>query len=361
MYQLFKDVQMQRQTKIDSPRFIFVRNMLLKEMTRIRNYNRESNIVVNGEHIVNQLLLNLNVALSRDLESYVRVCSVETERLARTFRLVHPVVDNPKPLSGHFYNADTKEFIILHANAFDYNRAYEDWTRISPIKIHYHSYTDMSMGIPNGNYSSPNGESGYAVISINLPMLAVQYKAWVDKVNDLREFKTQTVNFIHQYPVTNMLYRHMDIVLINRMMAIYRDKPVAPFKSVHAIAVSNLSSAVDEVLNTRINIIKAGQYKFDQLFNIFGCLVSPTWFNLIRPIDLVPVRSVKWVLELQVIAFFEFFLEVRRASGGNYNNMELTRALRDIRNLDNDAMYYKSHFPDIDRRLKNLKTLLSTL
>jgi hypothetical protein len=178
MYQLFKDYQLNRNTKLDVADFLHVRKTLLREMSRISIYYNTSNFVVDNDHLINQLLLNLNVSTSRDLESYVRVCSHETERLARTFKLVHPVVSQPKSHYGTFYNADTREFIILHSNEFDYNKAYKQWRKLVPIKVHSHSFTDISGAPIDGTYKNSLGESGHAVISINLPMLALQHRAW---------------------------------------------------------------------------------------------------------------------------------------------------------------------------------------
>lgn len=333
---------------------------MLRELTRITDYYRTSSFVVDGDHLINQLLLHLNVSLNRDIESYVRMCGYETERLARVFRLVNPVVGDPKPYSGTFYNNDTKEFIILHANQFDFNKAYDDWEKLVPIKVHAHGFTDTACDIPDGTYMNSLSESGYAVISINLPMLALQYKAWVDKVNSKQEFKTQTVNYVYQYPITNMIWRHLDIAIVNRLITKYRGLPVAPYKRAHPIANINLDDRLDLVIARRLDIIKSGDYKFDQLFNIFECLNQSDWMTVLRPIDVAPVRSVKWVLELQVLNYFQFFLEVRRDANGAYNVSELTRALRDLRNLNNDATYFKSAHRDLDLKIGAIKTIIES-
>lgn len=358
MYQLFKDVSNNRNTRIDSPEFAYVQKTILREMAKISQYYRSSNYVVKGDHLINQLLLHLNVSLKRDIESYVRVCAQETERLARVFRLVNPVVSRPEPRVGEFYNADTKEFIILHAGDFDYMKAYDQWENIVPIKVHAHSFTDTTMSVPNGNYKNNLSEGGYSVISINLPMLALQYKAWMDKVQSRQEHKTQTVNFIYQYPLVNMQHRHMELVLINRLINKYRGFDVAAFKGVHPVTVTNIDSHLDRLIEKRIAIINAGEYKFDQLFNIFGCLRHRNWFGVLRPLDIAPVRSVRWVLEIQVLHYFQFFIETR--GGRQFNNQEISRAARDIRYLSNDSTYFKSAHPYIEGKLYDLRTLLES-
>lgn len=358
MYQLFKEVSRSRNTKIDSPEFPNARRILLREMTKISQYYRTSNFVVKGDHLINQLLLHLNVSIQRDIESYVRICSQETERLARVFKLINPVVSDPSIRTGEFYNADTKEFIILHAEEFDYVKAYERWESIVPVKVHTHEFTDLNMGICNGKYVNSLAEGGYSVISINLPLLALQYKAWVDKVQSRQEYKTQVVNFIHQYPIVNMQHRHMEIAVINRLMNTYRGLPVASFKSTHPMAVSNVDAHMDRVIRTRVDIINSGEYKFDQLFTIFSCLKRTDWFSVIKPIDIAPVRSVKWVLEIQILNYFEFFLQTR--GNRSYNKQEITRALRDLRHLSSDNSYFKTAFPSIEARVDNLRLLLES-
>lgn len=359
MYQLFKSDIFNRNTKNDAPDFLFARRMLLKEMTRIRNYYRESNRVVKGDHILNQLLLNLNVSLQRDLESYVRTCSIETERLARAFRLIHPVVDDPLCLQGEFYNGGCNEFVILHSNEFDYLKAYSNWKNLTPIRVHNHPFSDLTCGIADGNYVNSLSETGTVIISINLPLLALQYRAWQEKVNQHLEYQNPVVNFIHQFPITNMIYQHMEITLFNRMVKIYNQTPTPQYKSIHPLAVSNLDEQVDKVLSSRINLLKTGNYKFDQFFSIFDCLTRQTFFEVIRPLDIAPVRSVKWVLEMQTLSYFEFFLQVRQDTQGKYNGYEISRSLRDIRLLENDATYFKANFQELNNRLKRLRTLVA--
>lgn len=360
MYQLFKDNTTIRNYKNEPASFINLRTIMLREISRVKAYHCKSNYVVNGDHLINQLLLHLNVSTERDIESYVRICGIETERLARVFNLVHPVVSKPEINSGHFYNSDTKEFIILHSEEFDYNRAYNKWDKLVPIKVHSHNFTDVDFRIPDGKYTNSNYEGGYSVISINLPMLALQYKAWLDKVRSKQEYKTQTVNFIYQYPLVNMLDRHLEITIINRLMNMYYGKPVAKYKSAHPIVTTNVDIQLDNILNSRIKIIKSGKYKFDQLFTMFEGLKRRDWLTILRPIDISPVRSVKWVLELQVLDYFEFFVHVRKDVGGNYNNMELTRAVRDIINLNYDSTYFKSAYRNLNDKLYNLKILIQS-
>lgn len=360
MYQLFKDYPAQRNTKVDAVDFLYVRRTMLRELTRVTTYYKNSNFVVKGDHLINQLLLQLNVSLSRDLESYVRACGYETERLARAFRLINPVVSDPKPHHGTFYNNKTKEFIIIHATQFDIEKAYSQWEKIVPIKVHSHCFTDTSCGLLNGEYENSLNEGGYSVISINLPMLALQYRAWIDKVRQHQEVKSQSVNFIFQYPINNMIHRHIDIAVINRLINTYRGEPIAMHKRVHPIAVVNHDERLDLVIEKRIDYIKKGNFKFDQLFTIFNCLKRPDWLAVIRPLDLAPVRSVKWVLEMQVLNYFQFFLEVRRDSNSTYNTREVSRAQRDLRNLNTDTSHYSAAHQELDMKITNILSLIDS-
>lgn len=358
MYQLFKGDLDSRNFKLDSTQFLNVQRMLTKQVSRIKIYYRESNYVVEGNHLLNQLLLNLNVSTERDLESYVRICGYETERLARVFKLVNPVVNNPDARIGEFYNKDTKEFIILHSEEFDYQKAYDNWTKIVPVKVHAHNFTDIDCRVADGKYINQSSEGGYSVISINVPMLALQYKAWKDKVQSKQEIKTQTVNFVYQYPLLNMMDRQLELAIINRLINQYSGKPVSEFKAVHPVSTSDLTPLLDRVAATRINTLKSGNYKFDQMFTMFYGLKRRTWQEVIRPIDIAPVRSVKWVLELQTLKYFEFFVQVRKDRGGSYNNTETTRVLRDIKNLNNDSAHFKTTYRDLTTQLDNLKMLI---
>lgn len=333
MFQLFKNPPVYRNTKFDSAQFTDLRTQMNSEIARIKAYYRNGNFIVNNTHLLNQLLLHLNVSLQRDNESYVQNCMYETERLARVFHLYHPVVSDAEPRNGTFYNKQINEYIILHETDFDYTVGYLKWERLTPIKVHSHPFTDLNGKLLNGSYLNANNERGNAVISINLPMLALQYKAWLEH-GVKSDSSNDVLSFLLRYPILNTLTRHMEICLINRTINTLMNKPVCKFTRVHPIAVVNFDERVDRVIAHRKELLEKSDFKFDELFHIFQCLISDSWFKVLKPIDIPPVRNIKWVLELSIINYIVFWVWLRNYRNASYNQAEVNTVLFDLKRLD---------------------------
>lgn len=357
MYQLFKTPPLGRNTKNDSPQFDNLKINLNIELVKIMDYYRLSNYQCPNTHILNQLLLNLNVSFDRENSDFVDKVSSETERLARVFNLIHPVVPNPELRNSNFYNDAVNEFIVLVDNPFNISRAYRHWEKVTPVKVHYHPFTDVNMSIPNGNYTNDLSEKGYCVISINLPMLALQYKAWIDKVRSKEEIKSQATLFLMRYPILNMLPRHMELALINRTIASYNEARMTKFTRQHPIAVINFEERIDKVINYRVESLKSNDYKFDEMFNVFRSYWKGSWFDILKPINIPPVRHVKWLLELAAIPYIYFFYKHRKDRNGSYNQNELNMILRDIKNLNNDSQFYKGVVLYLNDYMKELELM----
>lgn len=360
MYQLFKNPPIDRNKRFDSANFSYVQKLINYEIDRVKDYYLKSSTIVENTHLLNQLLLHLNVSLNRDLESFTSACSFETERLAKSFRLFHPVCSNPEPRQGLFYNNNVTEFIILDDSDFNYQLAYEQWEKVVPIKVHYHPFTDMEFRLADGKYSNDINERGFAVISINLPLLAVQWKAWVEKVQRTQDVAPTTTKFLFRYPIVNMIVRHAEIALINRTLNSYANKPVASWNKPHPFASVDLDDKIDNLIASRKNYISSSNFKFDELFSVFYCVRKQDWFEVLKPVELAPTRNFKWVLDLSVIPYLNHWLDIRRDKKLYSNVSEINRLKRDTANLENDAIYFKTLTADMSSLLKEFKIKLES-
>lgn len=343
MYNLFSTYDLDRSGTIDAPNFVNARQAVNNEVDRIVSYYRNSNFVVSPSHLICQILKHLNVSLQRDLASYTMICYDEVERLSKMFKLIHPDVPNPDIRHGLFYNSSTPEYIVADESLFDYSKAYERWKTISPIKVHYHCFTDLNAPLLNGSYKNPVQEKGYAVISINIPLLAIQYRAWLEKGSKEAGFINRVENFVLRYPLLNTVYRHMEIAMMNRTIHTYLGLPVGKYFRLHPINVVDVTRIVDNSLQSRKHILENGRLRLRELFNSFDGLRKTCWLQFIKPPLVAKTRNTKWVIELQYIRLTLFWLKYAKANNIYFNDNQLKR---DLKNLETDAIFYKgSNYP----------------
>lgn len=350
MYRLFTKPLAGNIGKIDHPSFITLKRNIKTEVNKMVVYYRNSTMTVSTAHLCSLLLKELNVSMKRDLDSFVDGCYDEIERLAKLFNLIHHEVLNPEPRDGLFYTRGIAEYVVADDAYFDHNVAIEKWDKLTPIKVHYHPFSDVNFPLLSGAYKNPIREKGFAVISINIPMLAVQYRGWLNNKDKTGDTFDRLESFILRYPIVNCVYKHTEIALMNRLIKMYNNEPVAKFYRLHPYNVVDLTKMADEITKERIVILRKRKITFDELFSMFYTVYGKDWRHLARVPRVLYVRNTKWVMDLQVLHLLTFWLQLNKAGNIIVNNQIINMLTRHLRNLENDAIYYKSS--NID--LKNL-------
>lgn len=361
MYQLLPHYGNSRYAKNDHNMHTNVKRFTDNNLNVLRRYYRSREFSVKNEHLLAQLLMHVNASFNRDIQSFVDVIGQDTDRLASVFRLVSPSVEQPKVYAGEFYNPAVKEIIILHAEPFNVNKAWREWDQITPVKVHAHGFDDFSMALCTGDYPHTPTDTDYAVISINLPMLALQYRAWWQKFNRDLEHPRTLQNFCHDYPILNMLTRHLEIALLNRTWRTWLGTAVTPFENPHNVVINDISNVMDKLMVARAHVLDSNNYSFEQLYHTFHGLRFSTWSNFVRTIDLPPVITVRWALELQFIPHVKYYLEYLDRKKINLNRSELTIIERTLQRARYNGILSKverinlgRHFDDIRSSIKNL-------
>lgn len=342
MYRLFTKPVVGNTGKIDHPSFATVQRNIREEIDKMIIYYRNSAMTVSTSHLCCQILQQLNVSMKRDLDSFMDGCYEEIERLANVFNLIHHDVLNPEPRDGLFYSKGITEFIVADESYFDHNLAYEKWDKLTPIKIHHHPFSDINYPMLIGNYKNPIRERGYAVISINIPMLALQYRAWLKNKSKIGDNYDKMESFILRYPIGNCVYRHTELAIMNRLMKKFHNEPVAKFYRLHPYNVADHTKIVDDLLNKRIDILKTRRVSFDELFSMFNTIYGKDWRHLADIPHVLHVRNTKWVLDLQVLKLITFWLQLNKAGNVLENRQIVNTLLRHLQSLENDAVYYKN-------------------
>ena len=313
MYNIF-DPKLGHETAIVNKKVIkfeHVRQTLHRSLGDVIAYYQRANYRVSQEHIVYDILKMLRISTKRELNDYVRVAREKTPLIAKRLKLIHPTNENAVGVNGTFYNSTVSEYLIATEEEFNIQLAWRNWKSIAAIKVHSHPYNDISMALCDGNYPTYGITDGYAIMTINLSLLALQYRAFCEELYSAGTTITSshTRSFIQRYVVTNMLKRHVEIALINRTMCGYVGDPIHDFTKLHPIYVPDYDRRTNDVVAIRSEIMLAGSYRVDVLFRMFDCIWFEDWTQVIKLPDMPPTRPVKWVMVLNYMRYLEFYLK----------------------------------------------------
>lgn len=360
MYTLFDITKADRKHTVVIPKFNHVKDILKIQSGKVEDYYRFHNSHFPSNHLLMRLILSLNVSLERDLLSFVAAAEDRTSKLAKTFKLIHPTNQNTETWNGTFYNTNTPEYIIASDDSFNVPLAWEKWESIVPVKIHSHPFTDMSIGIPNGKYPM-HMTQGPAVISINIPMLALQYKAWVQFEQNRRSTSLRLESFIYNYVITNMVKRHNEICLINRTIAYCTETPINEFGRMHPFMVSDYSGPVDEVLIARDKYLSQRKVDFNQLFLVYDTLYFDTWAKVLKLPKMAPTRHSRWIYLLSYLPYIHFYLKVIQKQNARLDRHLVMSIRRHLMYMGNTRDLPANIDAFTGARLEDVRTLLDNL
>lgn len=323
------------------PQFIYVRGALTRDIERVVQYYRQSATWVDNTHLLVLILHNLNVSLRRSTLRYVDTVRDVMSQTANQLRMSNSLGYGKVWSPGVFYGKHATEIIIADDSEFDITSAVERWRDLRPVRVLRHPFTDMSIPRAIGrNYDGT--ESGIAVISVNIPMLALQYREWCreERVGS-SGVAMRTHQFVSQYPLTNLAYSHVDIAVFNRMAALFYLEPVAPWRRIHPFYLQDLSETLDIALEKELALLRRKPLTMDQVLSVIPNITTATLRDTMRLPQVVPTRQVRWGLTIARLSLIRFLVNLNAdmpaaKNRGYLNRLSLTlRAIRNDRGLSN--------------------------
>lgn len=307
MYSLFDIDTSDNPTHYTIPMFKHVKKILDNQIQKSIDYYRDEVAPIKSDHLLIQLLSTLNVSFNRSLYDYVNTARDRTESLAKSFKLIYPTNVSVETKNGTFYHANTSEYIIASEEPFDIENAVKSWGHVLAVKIHTHPFTDMGIGIPDGNYKN-SFENGYAVLSVNIALLALQWRCYCYKFKKHRLDKTAMKQFVYNYVLANMIPRHTELCLINRTIAYTRLTPVRPFIRMHPFQITDCTPEIDEVILKRTEYINKNSLDFNEIFTVHETIRYKSWARAIRLPSIALTRNSKWVFVLAYLPYLDYYL-----------------------------------------------------
>lgn len=226
MLSLFKPIR-DRQPPRYPPSLDNVKRTVMENYHRCVKYWQGMNWSVRSEHMLVGILNQIHVENHDPLAVY-RSADVQSAGLVGSRGLINSITYGRVQPKSDYYGITCKEIIIDQRfdNSVDliFTTHYSKW---DPIRVVRHPFTTFDYQLANGKKRT-SGEEGLVIIKIDLALLYTQYRLWrLDKIRSVYEDGTpkSVMNFIHSYPVVNMLKTHLDCVWYNRFLNICLNRP----------------------------------------------------------------------------------------------------------------------------------------
>lgn len=340
--------------------WVQARSVLNTEFKRLERYHRNNITFVNNQNILVQLLAGIQFP-SGELSSVALELSDQFDNKMTSLGIGSPFGRPDFSINSWFYNKRTYEILIQDSSLFDADETYTNWQDARPIRVLHHPFNDMSLAYPNGKYVS-NEEPGYAVITINPAMLAIQYKGYLDwcMENNKGVINAPAI-YVSQFPIFNMLKDHIDIALRNRLIAMYNGSPLAPYRSAYSTALNNPTTFVDAALASVIKNLRGQPYKFDKVLEMIPAFSKDTQRETTSfPLNAM-TYSTTWIYDVARAPILDFLIRYGKQYP-NYQNLDIINKIkRDITEMISEKSIPNNASPAARKYIEDLQRQTSVI
>jgi len=296
MLNIFNHLNSRAKGIIALPEFEYIKKGLLSNLKIVNNYYRSGAYAVGSDHILVKLLYSLSVDVDTDIFDYYRI--VDNKALTVAQQLGFTTQFNKgKIFNNVFTTGNSKDVIMVHDSTINVNWCHEYWKDLRPIIVLRHNKTNIDSFLYNNTVIS----NGINVYTINLPMLAIQYRAyrhWQKTYVTEDTGRNSIYHFLYSYPILNMIYSSMDYSIFNRIISIDNEIKKNEIQFKHPFHLTNFNDKIDRILSMLLNSIKSRNLDIASILQTFPVINKKSLFESLRLPDVFENRQIAWAIYL---------------------------------------------------------------
>lgn len=335
MYALFRDRPTRLLGQAVDPNLAYVRRTYKTLIHDVKQYYRRNPKYVDSRNlfalIIQQFVIDSRVD---DAEWVNRV-----ERLSRgfikDFGMTTAINKGKLHSKGITLGPQSEEGVLVSYDKFDTNGLGKRWRELTPVKYLYHTRTDCTLPIMNN--TTPG--RAYGVISVNIPMLMVQYRYWRRWQESLGVIQFENAyRFVGSYVLPNMIDSFLDIAFVNRLDRQSQGIPTPTFPVSHPFYLTDMTPKLQR-LEGSINfeaILKG--IEIEGLAHITPMLVKSNLFEVLElPREPVTYQN-QWMITLARLPMIRYLVRMVLRNHG-YDATQLNAILIDLIEGSNDQIF----------------------
>lgn len=274
----------------------YIQQGMTRNIQRIQDYYNLYPIAVPSDHFLVTLLGAIAVPMNIALERYYDAVDAKAMNLSMALRMSSSIAPG-KPFKGVFYGEGSTEFLLAVDDYFDYESVHSNWRTTQAITPLLHPKSDFSLSLPNGKAHSK--EIGLSVLSINITMLAVQYRAFkFEQAANNPNNPLSVYQFIGGWVLPNMLKAQTDIALFNRFSRYVNQTPegnnLSNYK--HSFHITDYTSSIDLSFKELLRNIENGARSFKTILKTIPSFFSKDMYQSLLMPDVAATVQADWLL-----------------------------------------------------------------
>lgn len=244
-----------------STRHNYVTRRLEEAQLRLAYYFRSSVYVTESDHILIQIIRQVNTVYSGNDEQYYYAVKSRVDKIASSLKINTSVHRMGALGKNHFFGKGVSEFLIAREGKYPSGLdSKEYWQDFQPVKVIWHPYSDLTLNIRDG--SDTEGVDGYAIITVDIPLLLLQYVRWRLHAEKYFEVQPTHSQFVFQYPLVNMLQSDIDVSYFNRLYNKSIGRKNIPQRKRYGLSLNDVTNYIDEEQSTFLDNVSKSPVSF---------------------------------------------------------------------------------------------------
>lgn len=332
MYELLSPPTVNSAGGLAIPQWRRIEEGLIRNLDRIHDYYRNNPRSLAGGHFLTKLLRSLNISHQLEDDIFVWKVTDWADDLSRSLKMTSSIYRGKLFRPGTFYGANVGEAIIATTDPFNVDEAVAGWKNLQPIRVLAHPFCDFDMALPDGRGHFEG--AGLAVISINIPMLALQYKCWRRWERGVNHDSPQShMQFLHALPIPNMLESHVNIAILNRIMNRYFGGDVPEPNPAHSFYITNWGREIDSVADYYLRHLANKNARFDVMVDLMPSVTKNMHDTLRLPKQAYTVQ-LQWAIVLARLVLTVFLVQFNADTENSANRTTLNYLRRYLRLIE---------------------------
>ena len=331
----------------------YIKEGLLRNLDTVKNYYKSRVFTVKSNHFLARIINSINVPHSLNIERFYDNVDSKADAFSMAMKMTSSIYKGSL-FTGIFYGSNNTEILISNSESFNPYWVHDNWKDVCAVKPLMHPRSDLDLLLPNGK--DTGSETGLSVISINIPMLIVQYRAFViDQMNKNSGDSLLTVgHFIHMYVLPNMLDAHLDIALFNRINNLSLGAPLGESKRKHPFALPNYNYTVNSVHEQILHDMKSRKMEYEMVLRTIPMVKFETLDKVMLLPDIAQTRQVIWALILARLDALDFMIRTGGVESLTINRATINYFVKFFRmiNVDKTLQSYLPYGLYLDTKYK---------
>jgi len=345
MYSLFNFIPSVSMGTLQPARWNYLKPNLKHNVESVISYYRKSPFAVKSQHFLVRLLHAIIVPKSQEIERYYDNVDAIALNIGMTMGMTSSI-SRGHIFNGVFYGKGNHEILIADNTSFNPIEAEKNWEELEPIKVLRHPRSDLNFNLPDG--TNTGVEDGFVVISVNIPMLAVQYRSWRRQEGRFSlvtgASERNIMQFIHMYPIPNMLRSHADLAIFNRLFNWTFGLPMGEATVKHPFFLIDYHKDVDHTIDVVLDNLDRVHKNFYDTLGSIPAITEDSMQEVLQLPEIPATRQVIWALTIARLPTLRLLFKLAEAGGGNKNQLEKNHIIRKLKEYKT-ANFFKSYLP----------------